>query len=87
MESNPAHSHQLIIERSDRYVEALTQGYPSKTFDRGSVAAAYILGAEEALGRICSVIRYSADIGGISPTQSRILLRIVDAIESGQLNI
>lgn len=75
--------HLLISDLSEKYADKMCQC--STSFSRGSIAAAYIIGAEETLHRVCNVIRESSLIGGISPQQSSILLNIIQEIESTPL--
>lgn len=74
-------NHKLISDLSEKYADRMCDGDNSKVFSRGSIAAAYIIGAEETLHRVCNAIRESATIGGISPRQSQILLMIIQSIE------
>lgn len=73
--------HKLISDLSEKYSERMCGGDNDKAFSRGSIAAAYIIGAEETLHRVCNVISESAVVGGISRQQSQTLIRIIQAIE------
>lgn len=77
-------NHRLISDKSEEYAERMCEGNNDKMFGRGSIAAAYIIGAEETLHRICNVIRESAIIGGISRQQSQTLIRIIQSIEQNE---
>lgn len=74
-------NHKLISDLSEEYADRMSDGDFNKTFDRGDIAAAYIIGAEETLNRVCNVIRESAVVGGISLQQSQTIIRIIQAIE------
>lgn len=77
-----SNNHILISDLSEEYTDALCNGNPDKSFCRGSIAAAYIIGAEETLQRISEVIRMSSLVGGLTPTQSGTLLRMIEDIEN-----
>lgn len=44
-----SNNHILISDLSEEYTDALCNGNPDKSFCRGSIAAAYVIGAEETL--------------------------------------
>lgn len=75
-------NHRLISDLSKEYVESLSQGDHEATFTCGDITAAYIIGAEEALRRVCNVIRESAVAGGLTSYQSQRLIGVVELIES-----
>lgn len=75
-------SHKLIAMRSVEYADTMCDGDDERKFCRGSIAAAYIIGAEETLHRICEIIKFSAQIGGITDRQSLSLLFAIEEIES-----
>lgn len=74
-------NHKLISDLSEKYADKMCGDDNNKLFSRGSIAAAYIIGAEETLHRVCNVISESAVVGGISRQQSQTLIRIIQAIE------
>lgn len=74
-------NHKLITDLSIEYANQMCAGDNERKFCRGSIAAAYVIGAEETLRRVCNVIRESANVGGLSTRQSQTLLRIIDDIE------
>lgn len=73
--------HKLIAMRSVEYADAMCDGDDERKFCRGSIAAAYIIGAEETLHRICEIIKFSAQIGGITDRQYQSLLHAIEDIE------
>ena len=75
-------NHKLISGLSEGYADQMCSGDNERKFCRGRIAAAYIIGAEETLHRVCNVIRESAAVGGITPHQSYTLIKIIEAIES-----
>lgn len=77
-----ADDHRLISDLSEEYADRMTKSDTERTFSRGCIAAAYIIGAEETLRRVCNVIRQVAIIGGIPVGQSEKLLRAIEKIES-----
>lgn len=74
--------HRLIAGLSRNYADKMCDGNDAATFDRCSIAAAYIIGAEETLHRVCNIILESARIGGIDRANAAILLETIEAIES-----
>lgn len=75
-------NHLLISDLSIEYADSMCDGDDSRKFCRGSIAAAYIIGAEEALRRVRTYIRESANVDkGLSKEQARTLLRIIDFFE------
>lgn len=79
METN---NRQLISDLSTEYADRMCKGDDDRQFSRSALAAAYVVGAEATLTRACNIIRESAAMGGLSPRQSDILLRIINDIES-----
>ena len=75
-------NHRLISDLSKEYTESLSQSNPEATFTCGDIAVAYIIGAEEALQRVCNVIRESVLAGGLTSYQSQRLIGVVELIES-----
>lgn len=75
-------NHRLISDLSKEYTESLSKGNSEATFTCGDIAAAYIIGAEEALQRVCNVIRESVLAGGLTSYQSQRLIGVVELIES-----
>lgn len=74
-------NHRLISDLSKDYAESLSKGNPEATFTCGDITVAYIIGAEEAVRRVCNVIRESAAAGGLTTYQSQRLIGIVELIE------
>lgn len=74
--------HSLISGLSQRYADRMAAGDETRTFGRSSIAAAYIIGAEETLHRICNIIRESSVCGGLQPRQAQVLLNIINEIEN-----
>lgn len=75
-------NHILISDKSEAYANRMCDGDASQTFNRGDIAAAYIIGAETTLHRICNAIQASVFVGGLSKQQSQTLLRIIEKIEN-----
>ena len=75
--------HRLIAALSAKYTDGICEAKADNAaFTRESIAAAYIVGAEETLRRVCNVIRQSAVCGGITHTQSDMLIGLINHIES-----
>lgn len=75
-------NHKLISDLSVKYADRMCGGDNDRKFGRGSIAAAYIIGAEDTLHRVHDAIGYSVTVGGLTPTQAGTLLRIIDDIEA-----
>lgn len=76
-------NHRLIAALSAKYTDGICEAKADNTtFTRESIAAAYIVGAEETLQRICNVIRESAKCGGLTQVQSKALIGLIEHIES-----
>lgn len=75
--------HILISELSEKYADHMCDGDCNRQFCRGSIAAAYIVGANETLRRLCNIIKASAQVkNGLTPQQSRTLLDLIEDIEN-----
>lgn len=74
-------NHHLISSLSEKYADRMCEG-GKDTFSRGSITAAYIIGAEATLHRVCNVILESGRCGGISPRQSGALINLIQQIEA-----
>lgn len=74
-------NHHCISDLSEIYADEMCDGDPGHTFSRASIAAAYIIGAEKTLKRVCNVIRESARVGGISLWQCERLLLSIESVE------
>ena len=70
-----------VSERAETYADSMCDGDPGKRFCRGSIAAAYIVGADDMLRRIRLIITGSGYVGGLSADQARKLLRLIDLTE------
>lgn len=77
-----SNKHILISDLSEEYADRMCEGDNDRRFCRGSIAAAYVIGAKTTLRRVCGVIMESAVIGGVTAEQSQTLLRIIEHIES-----
>ena len=75
-------NHKLIGQLALEYTEYMSGSDDNAEFTGGDIAAAYIIGAEKTLRRVCNVIRYSAEISGLSKEQADTLLRAIEAVES-----
>lgn len=76
-------NHKLISDLSEEYADSMSAAKPADTsFSRGDIAAAYIIGAEKTLRRVCNVIRESGAVGGLTGSQTERLLGVIELIES-----
>ena len=75
-------NHRLISDLSEKYASEILRIKDGKPFGKGDIAAAYIIGAEETLRRVCNIISHSAKIRGITHPQAVTLLRAIEQIES-----
>lgn len=78
-------NHQLISDLAVHYADQMCGGNPEKKFDRRSIAAAYIIGAEEVLHRVQATIMTIVRIGApgcITKEQGEKLLRTIEGIEA-----
>lgn len=71
--------HRLITDLAIRYADDMTQGDNFKTFNRGSLAAAYMIGGEKVLRLICNIIKESAHYG-LTVQQANKLLQSIEVI-------
>lgn len=75
-------NHKLIGQLALEYTEYMSGSDDNAEFSGGDIAAAYIIGAEKTLRRVCNVIRYSAEICGLTADQADKLLSAIEAIEN-----
>lgn len=79
-----ANAHNLISDLSEQYAAKMLE-VSGDSFTKANIAAAYIIGAEETLQRVCNVIRHSAKCNGLTQTQCATLLSAIQLIESNNL--
>lgn len=72
----------LITDLSIKYADRMCEGNRDATFCRSDIAAAYQIGAIDALTRICNTIKEITVIAGLSEFQASRLLYTINAIES-----
>lgn len=75
----------LIAGLSAKYADGLCEHKDNETFDRGSIIAAYIIGAYETLHRVMNVIRESVQPHGLTDVQARRIIEIITIIEKSEL--
>lgn len=75
-------NHRLIAALSAKYTDRICEAREDTIFTRESIAAAYIVGAEETLRRVCNIIRESAKCGGLTQEQAKALIGLIEHIES-----
>lgn len=80
MKINPD-NHILIADLAKAYADSRCGGDKEKTFDCDAIIGTYITAAEKTLHRACNVIRYSADIGGLTKAQADTLLLCIEQVE------
>ncbi len=75
----------LISGLSVKYADELCKQTGNEHFDRGSIVAAYLVGASETLHRALNVIRESVWPHGLTDIQARRLIDIITIIEKSEL--
>lgn len=71
----------LVSALSERYADRMCEGNADKTFTRGSIAAAYIVGANGLLCRVAALIRASVCKDGLTSRQADKLLGLISYAE------
>lgn len=76
--------HKLIAGLSIEYTERMCDSDDNAEFSPGDIAAAYTIGSEKTLRRVCNVIRESCIVGGITDDQTAKLLSAIESVECRQ---
>lgn len=79
----------MMNSMEHNYIADLAQSYTDDVFGnnecieicKGEMVAAYMIGAEKTLKRVCNVIQESANVGGLTQDQLNKLLLAIEVIE------
>lgn len=83
MEEN---NNNLICDLAEEYADSMCSGDNEVKFSRGSIVAAYIIGAETALQRFRNTILAVERMGGLDSRQAHKLIMTINEIESMHKN-
>lgn len=74
-------NHNCIADHAVAYVNEVFGKEEHIEICKGEMVAAYIIGAEKTLKRVCNVIQESANVGGLTQEQLNKLLLAIEVIE------
>lgn len=66
--------HRRIVQKSLQYGKHMAESDSARTFDRRSLAVAYMIGAEETLAMASNFIKECALLKGLTPEQEHKLI-------------
>lgn len=73
--------HNYIADLAIAYTDDVFGNCDCIEIGKGEMVAAYMIGAEKTLKRVCDVIQESANVGGLTQDQLNKLLLAIEVIE------